>query len=238
MSLWRADRARDEPAGSGERASLDCASPLPVLLMRRLLPLAFAAALFASGCSPSDDPAPEAADQTAQEAGESAAMAQSACEPLGGQDLPSPGACATATMGTTEVEVQYHSPSMKGRDVFGALVPYDQVWRTGANEATTLTTSGPLQMGGETVPAGTYSLFTIPSASSEWTIVLNSVAEQWGAFEYDEAQDVARTAVTPTSGSPAQERLAISFEDVTDSGATMVIAWDDVRVPVSVSTAG
>ena len=92
-------------------------------------------------------------------------------------------------------------------------------------------------IGGETLPAGTYGLFTIPG-ESEWTVMFNTVAEQWGSRGYDESKDALRTMAAPISGGPAAEQFTISFENVTDTGAVMVLAWDDVRVPVSISVAG
>ncbi|WP_094550591.1 DUF2911 domain-containing protein [Rubricoccus marinus] len=154
---------------------------------------------------------------------------------------PSPNAGVMQTIGTTTVMVHYSRPSAKGRTIFAssddALVPLGKVWRTGANEATAVSFSGDVMIGGETLPAGTYGLFTIPG-ESEWTIIFNNVAEQWGSMGYDEAEDALRVMAAPISGGPAQEQFEISFENVTAEGGVMVLAWDDVRVPVSISVAG
>lgn len=159
------------------------------------------------------------------------------CEPEREQDIPSPGACASVALGANELEVQYGSPSKKDREIFGGLVPYGEVWRTGANEATVFTTDVPLTIGGDVLPAGSYGLFTIPG-ETEWTLIFNAVAEQWGAFEYDAEQDVLRTTVSPSPADAAQEQFSISFDKTSDTEATMVLAWDDVRVsvPLTVSS--
>ncbi|MEM6325896.1 MAG: DUF2911 domain-containing protein [Bacteroidota bacterium] len=149
----------------------------------------------------------------------------------------SPNASVMQTIGTTNVTVHYGRPSVRGRDIFGGLEPYGQVWRTGANEATTISFSAPITIGGTEVPAGTYSLFTIPEETS-WTVILNSTAEQWGAYGYDPAQDVARTTVAVRAAPSETEQFEISFDSVTDTNAMMVMAWDDVVVQVALTAGG
>ncbi|RMG72406.1 MAG: DUF2911 domain-containing protein, partial [Bacteroidetes bacterium] len=100
----------------------------------------------------------------------------------------------SGSIGTAEITINYGSPAAKGRTLWGDLVPYGAVWRTGANEATTFTVSQDVTIEGQTLPAGTYSLFTIPG-ESDWTIIFNKTAEQWGAYEYDEAADALRVKV-------------------------------------------
>ena len=162
--------------------------------------------------------------------------------PMRGNDSarPSPNAGVMQAIGTTNVMVHYGRPSVKGRTIFsaedGALVPLGQVWRTGANEATAIAFSAPVTIGGETLPAGTYGLFTIPG-EAEWTVIFNKTAEQWGSMNYDESQDALRVMAAPVAGGPPQEQFEISFENVTDDAAVMVLAWDDVRVPVTISAA-
>ncbi|MEO0559686.1 MAG: DUF2911 domain-containing protein [Bacteroidota bacterium] len=202
--------------------------------------LSFALVLLVlAGCAgeASEDATTESTTETVQE--ESATQADLAdgdasCEPERDQDVPSPGACASIALGTTAVEVQYGSPRANGREIFGGLVPYGEVWRTGANEATVLTTNTPLSIGGEEVPAGSYGVFTIPG-ETEWTLILNAVADQWGAFDYDAEQDVLRTVVTPGAADAPLEAFTISLEPVSDTEAVMVLAWDDTRVPVELS---
>ena len=146
---------------------------------------------------------------------------------------PSPNATAGQTIGTTNVTVGYSRPSVRDREVFGGLVPYDAVWRTGANEATTVTFSDDVMVEGEMLPAGTYALFTIPGEDA-WTVIFNGTAQQWGSFRYDEAQDALRVTVEPMMDAPMQEQFEIRFTDVSDSAATMVLHWDTVGVPVQI----
>ena len=200
--------------------------------------LAFTALLLApSACQAQDH---DMAEGHATD-GEHAAM--HAGVPMRANDAPraSPNAHVMQTIGTTNVMVHYGRPSVKERPIFAsgddALVPFGQVWRTGANEAATITFSAPVQIGGETLDAGTYGLFTIPGAD-EWTVIFNRTAEQWGAFDYDAAEDALRAVTTPMSGQPHQEQFLITFENVTAESADLVLAWDDVRVPVSIATEG
>src|SRR5512141_3204449 len=108
----------------------------------------------------------------------------------------SPSASVSQTVGTTTVEVHYHRPAVRGRQIWGNLVPYGQVWRTGANEATTIRFSDPVQVNGQKVPAGTYAVFSIPHPDY-WTIILNRRARQEGAWEYDPREDILRPDVKP-----------------------------------------
>ena len=142
----------------------------------------------------------------------------------------SPNASVGQTIGVTEVDVTYARPSQRGRTLYGELVPYGEVWRTGANEATVFTTSTDLMVEGQALPAGTYSLFTIPGEDT-WTVIFNETAEQWGDYEYDEAEDALRVEVEPETDEAA-EMLTLSFTDVTDDEAVFHIHWGDVRVPV------
>lgn len=163
--------------------------------------------------------------------------------PMRGNDGPraSPNAGVMATIGTTAVHLHYGRPSVKGRTIFasteGALVPYGQVWRTGANEATTVAFSGDVMIDGSTLPAGVYSLFTIPG-EAEWTVIFNRVAQQWGSGRYDAEQDALRAMATPVTAATPAEQFEITFESITDDSAVMVLAWDDVRVPVTIRAAG
>lgn len=147
---------------------------------------------------------------------------------------PSPNATIGQTIGVTDVTINYGRPAVNGRTVFGELEPYGAVWRTGANEATTITFSDDVQVEGQPLAAGTYGLFTIPG-EAEWTVVFNERPDQWGAFEYDQAQDALRVTVRPEAGAPS-ERVTFSFDDVTDHSARAVVAWDAVRVPFTITT--
>ena len=146
----------------------------------------------------------------------------------------SPNALASQTFGTTTATVQYGRPAVRDREIFGGLVPFGEVWRTGANEAATLTVSDDVLVGGEPLAAGTYALFFIPGEET-WTVVLNGTAEQWGAFNYDVADDALRAEVIAETGRPVQEQMLMLFEEVGAEGATLVLAWDDVRIPVRIT---
>jgi hypothetical protein len=145
----------------------------------------------------------------------------------------SPNASVSQTIGVTEVHVTYGRPSVNGRTIFGDLVAYDEIWRTGANEATTITFSSPVMVEGEALSAGTYGLFTIPGESS-WTIVFNEEPEQWGAYNYDESKDALRVEVEPQP-SDMTEMMTFSFRDVSDTEATLVMEWAEMEVPIDVS---
>jgi len=143
----------------------------------------------------------------------------------------SPAITMKQRVGVTDVEVSYARPSMKGRKIFGGLVPLGQIWRTGANTATKVTFSTAVKLNGVAVPAGTYELFTIPNAA-EWTIILHKNMSQWGSYAYDAKNDVARTTAKPVALPTAVESLAIGFNDLRDTSATMYISWEKTRVPL------
>lgn len=147
----------------------------------------------------------------------------------------SPNASVSQTIGVTEVTVSYGRPGVKGRTIWGELVPYGEVWRTGANEATTISFSKDVTIEGEPLPAGTYALFTIPK-EGEWTIVFSKNAQQWGAFDYDAKQDALRVKVKPQPASP-QEWMSFSFEDLSANGAAAVLRWEKLAVPFKIETA-
>jgi osmotically-inducible protein OsmY len=142
----------------------------------------------------------------------------------------SPNAAVSQTVGVTEVRVTYGRPGVRGRTIFGDLVPYGEVWRTGANEATTISFSTPVQVEGESLEAGTYGLFTIPGEDT-WTIIFNNTADQWGAYNYDESQDALRVEVDSESAATT-ELMTFAFPAVSDTSATLALRWADVRVPI------
>jgi hypothetical protein len=149
---------------------------------------------------------------------------------------PSPEAKVTQTVGLTDMTVEYSSPGVKGRKIWGSLVPYDQVWRTGANAPTKVTFSRDVTIEGKPVPAGTYSLFTIPTKKN-WTIILNKNPNA-NTNDYKQDQDLLRAQVKPgTTGH--HERLAFNFTDFTDEGTNLNMEWEKVRVslPIKVNTA-
>lgn len=134
-------------------------------------------------------------------------------------------------VGEVSVDVRFGKPLVKEREIWGALVPYGEVWRTGANEATTLAVDKDVTIEGQALPAGVYSVFTIPN-ESEWTVIVNKTASQWGAYKYDAGQDVLRVTVTPTE---AEHTEAM---DVQGSDTGIVLRWEKVAVPVTIAPAG
>ncbi len=130
------------------------------------------------------------------------------------------------------VRVIYGRPQLKGRDL-ETLAPTGKVWRTGANEAAEITFYKDVTFGGETVKAGTYALFTIPGAD-EWTIILNKNLNQWGAYSYDNAADVARVTGKVSKDAESLEAFSVAFKEV-DGGAHLVMGWDTTRVAVPVT---
>ena len=130
------------------------------------------------------------------------------------------------------IKINYSSPGVKGREIWGGLVPYDQVWRTGANEATTFEVDKDVTINGSPLPAGRYAFFSIPTAG-DWTLIFNTVPDQWGAYEYDESKDALRVTVAPQMAEDVQERLEFTI----GNDGTVVVAWDKVRVPFTVAAA-
>lgn len=145
----------------------------------------------------------------------------------------SPACTLKQRVGLTDFEIVYSRPGVKGREIFGGLEAWGAVWRTGANAATKITFSSPIKFGGVSVPAGTYALFTIPG-KEQWTVILNSDAGQWGAYKYSQAKDVARVTVAPVKLAQPVETMTIEFDDIRDESATLYVAWEKTRVPVSI----
>jgi hypothetical protein len=145
---------------------------------------------------------------------------------------PSPPASTTAKVGGVTVTINYSRPSVKGRKVFGELEPYGSVWRTGANEATTFEVDKPVTINGQPLAAGKYALFTIPTAT-DWTIIFNKTADQWGAFKYDDKQDALRVQVTPKKTAKLTEQLLITA----DKSGKVTIAWENTAADFKVAAA-
>lgn len=141
----------------------------------------------------------------------------------------SPAASVKAAIGVTDIVIDYHRPGVKGRKVWGALVPNGEVWRLGANEATTITLSTAVRIEGHDVPAGKYALFAVPGPGA-WTLILNKQAEQWGAYSYKKDQDLLRFEVKPQTG-PFTEWMAFSITPDGANAATVEMAWENLRVP-------
>jgi hypothetical protein len=152
---------------------------------------------------------------------------------------PSPHAKVEQRIGLTDVTVDYSSPAVKGRKVWGELVPFDQPWRTGANSATKLTVTRDFTFAGQPVKAGTYALYTVPGRSS-WTVVLGTNADVWGTEVADKEKVVAQATVRPTVVAQPRERMIFVFSDATDAGANLDLEWERlrVRIPIAVDTKG
>ncbi|HLJ86594.1 MAG TPA: DUF2911 domain-containing protein [Candidatus Angelobacter sp.] len=143
---------------------------------------------------------------------------------------PSPPATAEATINGKKITIDYSRPSAKGRKVMGGVVPYGEVWRTGANEATTLTTEGDINIGGTDVPAGKYTLYTFPSEGT-WKLIINKQTGQWGT-EYKEDQDLARVDLRKSSLSKPVEQFLISLKKKGANAANLVLEWEKTRLSV------
>ncbi|KLT66692.1 DUF2911 domain-containing protein [Pedobacter sp. BMA] len=152
------------------------------------------------------------------------AMAQDAAQPK-----PSPAATATGKIKGATITINYSSPAVKGRKIWGGLEAYDKVWRAGANEATTFETDKDIVVEGKPLAAGKYSFFLIPKESGVWTAIFNKEPKQWGAYKYEEAKDVLRVEVKTKALKATQERLVYK---ITKSGFSL--DWDKVSVPVAI----
>ena len=141
----------------------------------------------------------------------------------------SPAATLSQSIGLGKATIEYSRPALKGRKMFGAQVPYGKVWRTGANKITNLILSEDMLVNGQKVAAGTYALFTIPTAT-DWTIILSKDANMWGAYEYKEASDVLRFTVKSQKLPKSQEYFTIEFTDFTATEANVAISWENVLV--------
>ncbi|MFT5617695.1 MAG: hypothetical protein ACI85I_000920 [Arenicella sp.] len=127
------------------------------------------------------------------------------------------------------VKIEYGAPSTRGREVWGKLVPYNKIWRTGANEATTFEIEKDVEIDGKLLKAGKYALFTIPDAN-EWTIIFNSNPNQWGAYNYDPELDVLRVKVKPTASKTPHDQFKV---DISKKGEVRIF-WDKLAVPFEV----
>jgi hypothetical protein len=146
----------------------------------------------------------------------------------------SPHETTTAVIAGKKITIEYGRPYVKGRNVWAEpIAPYGKVWRTGADEATKLTTEADLMIGSLHVPAGSYALFTIPG-EKEWTLILNKEANQWGAFKYDANKDLGRVKMNVRKLSSPVEQLTISVESSGGNRGVLKIAWSDTEASVPV----
>jgi len=185
------------------------------LFSRKVIPSVLISILLLAGCS---EPEPEEPDADRRK---------------------SPIAIAQKTheQSNTYIKIVYGQPYKKDRQIFGDLVPYNQVWRTGANEATELTTTKEISFAGKSLDAGTYALFTIPREDDEWTIILNNELGQWGAFEYDSTHDILRIDVPSQSTEKVTEAFTIRFSDAQEDSTNIIMTWDqtELKIPVEFS---
>lgn len=144
----------------------------------------------------------------------------------------SPGARVGQTVGLTQIEIVYHRPAVDGRALWGELVPWGQVWRTGANENTTITFSTDVTIEDQQLEAGTYGLHTVPGEEA-WTVIFSRDHRAWGSYAYDEANDALRVTTQPTEAAH-QERLQFSFGELTERSATVHLRWGTLDVPFTV----
>ena len=152
--------------------------------------------------------------------------AQEALEPR-----PSPMAVATTKQGDTYIKVVYSRPHKRGREVFGSeLVPYGKVWRLGANEATEITLTNNIKVGGKLLEAGTYSMYAIPE-EDQWTIIFSSMLGEWGAYNYDESKDILRLEVPVQASEITYEPFTMMFNE---EGTELIIVWDKTKVVLPV----
>ena len=144
----------------------------------------------------------------------------------------SPACTLKQHVGLTDIEIVYSRPGVKARPIFGGLVPYGQVWRTGANNATKITFSTPVKLNGAEIPAGTYALFTIPG-ETEWTIIISKDTAA-SIFNYNQTNDLVRVKATPVKLSQTIETFTIEFTDIRDESATLNLLWEKTLVPVKI----
>ncbi len=147
---------------------------------------------------------------------------------------PSPNATVTQTIGPTVMKVDYSRPGVKGREIWGKLVPYDTVWRAGANEATTISFSTDVTVDGKRLAAGSYSFFILPT-KGDWTFIFNGEPKQWGAYNYNKDKDVLRLTVKPDVGAH-QEWLSYNFEDIKPNSCRFLMKWEKVVAGVTIET--
>lgn len=150
------------------------------------------------------------------------------------QNKPSPPASASCDLGGGKtIKTNYSSPRMRGRKIYGELVPFGEVWRTGANEATTFVTTADVSVGGKTVPAGNYTTFTVPSAD-KWTLILNKKTGEWGIPYKYESDELARVDMKVSKLPSAMENFTISYGK-SGTGCTLNIDWETTRASVDIS---
>lgn len=147
---------------------------------------------------------------------------------------PSPKATVMQSVGITDFTIAYSRPGVKKRTIWGDLVPWDKPWRTGANEATAFTTTDTIMVAGQKLPAGSYSIVTIPTQKG-WTVIFNKDLKLWAVNPYAEAQDALRVPVTPSTGNPHVEWLEFSFDNLTPTSCDLVMSWETLKLTVPIT---
>ncbi len=145
----------------------------------------------------------------------------------------SPGATTVQTAGITDITVTYHRPGVKGRVIWGELVPYDQIWRTGANNATTIEFSTEVTIAETKIAAGKYALFTIPSRE-EWTVIINKNPNNWGTDKYNQEEDVLRFKIKPQAAEH-QEWMIFTFENLSKNSVDLVLHWEKIKLSFTIA---
>src|SRR5579872_2113204 len=146
---------------------------------------------------------------------------------------PSPGSTLKQRVGLTDIQIDYSRPGVKDRQIFGGIVPYGEVWRTGANASTKISFNTPVQLNGNPVPAGTYGLFTIPGKET-WTIIISKDANGFGAFNYKQDNDLVRFTTKPIDIDVKIETFTIDINHIKDESAVLILMWDKTVVPVRI----
>ncbi len=149
---------------------------------------------------------------------------------------PSPNASVSQMVGISEITIHYSRPGVHDRKIWGGLVPYGKVWRTGANENTTISFSTAVSVDGHELPAGIYGLQTIPAESGDWTIIFSKDAELWGAFDYKEDHDALRVQAKARPAEP-EERMSFAFTDLTETSVVVLLRWERLAVPIKIDVA-
>jgi len=151
------------------------------------------------------------------------------------QDLPkpSPNAVVSQRVGLTDIEITYSRPGVKDRVIFGDLVAYNEIWRTGANKATAINISDDIKVAGKDLKAGSYAIFTVPG-EKEWKFIFNSNTEQWGTYDHKDDEDVLTVSISSET-SEFTESMNIYFDDLRDASASIVLQWEKTRIKVPIT---
>lgn len=149
--------------------------------------------------------------------------------------MPSPAASVSQTFGVTDVKIEYSRPAVNDRKIWGGLVPYDKVWRTGANAATAVTFSTDVEVAGKNLAAGSYALFTIPG-KDKWTVIFNTNEGQWGSSRRNEELDVISFELTPEMVKDHQERMIFTIEPINNEEAHIILRWEKLKLAIPVKS--